>query len=79
MVLFVFAGDDNVIHVREYVSADLAHEHCLGEAREGGPSVLQSLRHSDEAIRAEGCDEAGTGLVFLLHIYLVIAREAVNE
>jgi hypothetical protein len=40
MVLFVFAGDDDVIHIREYVPADLALEHCLGEAREGGPSVL---------------------------------------
>jgi hypothetical protein len=40
MVLFVFGGDDDVVHIREYVPADLALEHCLGEAREGGPNIL---------------------------------------
>jgi hypothetical protein len=40
MILFVFAGDDDVVHIHEYVPADLALEHCLGEARESGPIVL---------------------------------------
>jgi hypothetical protein len=79
MVFFAFAGNDYVVHIRKYVSADLALEHRFGEARECGPSVLKSLRHSDEAIRAEGCYETGAGLVFLLHIYLVVAREAIKE
>ena len=39
MILFVFAGDDDVVHIRENVLAYLALEHRLGEAREGGPSV----------------------------------------
>jgi hypothetical protein len=79
MVFFAFAGDDDVVHVRKYVSADLALEHHFGEARECGPGVLKSLRHSDEAIRAKGCYETGAGLVFLLHIYLVAAGEAIKE
>jgi hypothetical protein len=79
MVFFAFAGYDDVVHIRKYVSADLALEHCFGEARECGPNVLESLWHSDEAVRAEGCYEAGAGLVFLLHINLVVAGEAVEE
>ena len=55
MVLFAFAGDDDVVHIRKYVSADLALEHRFNEPRESGPGVLKSLRHSDEAISAEGC------------------------
>jgi hypothetical protein len=41
--------------------------------------TLKSLRHSDEAIRVKGCYETGAGLVFLLHIYLVVAGEAIKE
>jgi hypothetical protein len=40
MVLFAFAGDDDVVHIRKYVPADLALEHCLGEAGECGPNVF---------------------------------------
>jgi hypothetical protein len=36
-------------------------------------------RHPDEAVCAEGCDETGADLVFLLHIYLVIAGETVKK
>jgi hypothetical protein len=79
MAFFAFAGDDDVIHIRKYVSVDLALEHRFGEARECGPNVLKSLRHSDEAICAKGCYETGAGLVFLLHIYLVVAGEAIKE
>jgi hypothetical protein len=79
MVFFAFAGDDDVVHIREYISADLALEHRFGEARECRPDVLKSLWHSDEAIRAEGCYETGAGLVILLHIYLVVAGEAIEE
>jgi hypothetical protein len=57
----------------------LALEHRLGEAREGRPIVLESFRHLDEAVCAEGCNETGAGLVLLLHIYLEIAREEVEE
>jgi hypothetical protein len=35
VVFFIFACDDNVVHVRENVAAHLALEHRLGEAREG--------------------------------------------
>jgi hypothetical protein len=79
MVFLASAGDDDVVHIRKYVSADLALEHRFGEVRECGPSVLKSLRHSDEAIRAEGSYEIGAGLVFLLHIYLVVAGKAIKE
>jgi hypothetical protein len=79
MVLLAPAGDDDVVHICEYISADLPLEHCFGKPREGGPGVLESLRHPDEAICAEGCYEAGAGLVFLLHIYLMVTGEAVEE
>jgi hypothetical protein len=57
----------------------LPFEHCFGKPGEGGPGVLESLRHSDEAICAKGCYKAGASLVFFLHIYLVVTREAVEE
>jgi hypothetical protein len=79
MVLLAPAGDDDVVHICEYISADLPLEHCFGKPREGGPGVLESLRHPDEAICAEGCYKAGAGLVFLLHIYLMVTGEAVKE
>jgi hypothetical protein len=60
-------------------SADLSLEHCFGKPGEGGPDVLEPLRHSDEAICAEGCYEAGAGLVFLLHVYLMVTGETVEE
>ena len=41
--------------------------------------VLESLRHPDKAVHAEGCDEAGAGLIFLFHVYLVVAGEAVKK
>jgi hypothetical protein len=79
MILLASAGDDNVVHIREYISADLPFEHCFGKPRESGPGVLESLRRSDEAICAEGCYEAGASLVLLLHVYLVVTGEAVEE
>jgi hypothetical protein len=79
MVFFAFAGNDDVVHIRKYVSADLALEHRSGETRECGPNVLETLRHSNEAVRVEWCYEAGAGLVFLLHINLVVTGEAVEE
>ena len=79
MIFLASAGDDDVVHIREYISVDFPLEHYFGKPGEGGPGVLESLRHSDEAICVEGCYEAGAGLVFLLHIYLVIARKAVKE
>jgi hypothetical protein len=79
MVRLALAGDDDVVHICEYISANLPVEHCLGKPGEGGPGVLESLRHSDEAICAEGCYKAGASLVFLLHVYLVVTGEAVEE
>ena len=79
MVLLVLAGDDDVVHICKYISANLPFEYCFGESGEGGPGILESLRHSDEAICAEGCYEAGAGLVHLLHIYLMVTGEAVEE
>ena len=79
MVLLVLAGDDDVVHICKYISANLPFEYCFGESGEGGPGILETLRHSDEAISAEGCYKAGASLVFLLHVYLVIAGEAVEE
>jgi hypothetical protein len=79
VVFLASAGNDDVVHICEYISADLALEHRFGESRESGPDILKSLRHSDETIRAEGCYEAGACLVLLLHIYLVVAGEAVKE
>jgi hypothetical protein len=55
MVLLTSAGDDDIVHIREYISADLPLQHRFGKPRESGPGVLESLRHSDEAIRVEGC------------------------
>ena len=63
MVLLALAGDDDVVHICEYISANLPFEHCFGKPGEGGPGVLESLRHSDEAISAEGCYKAGASLV----------------
>ena len=54
-------------------------EHCFGKPGEGGPGVLESLRHSDEAICVEGYYKAGASLVFLLPVYLVVTGEAVEE
>ena len=79
MVLLALAGDDDVVHICEYISANLPLEHCFGKPGEGGPGVLESLRHSDEAVCAEGCYKAGASLVFLLHVYLVVTGEAVEE
>ena len=79
MILLGTAGDDDVVHIREYIFADLSLEHRFGEPRESGPGVLESLRHSDEAIRVEGCYEAGAGLILLLHVYLMVTGEAVEE
>jgi hypothetical protein len=47
MVFLASGGDDDVVHICKYVSVDLALEHCFGEPRECGPSVLKSLRHSE--------------------------------
>jgi hypothetical protein len=79
MILLASASDDDVVHLREYISADLPFEHRFGKPGESGLGVLESLRHSDEAIRAEGCYEAGAGLVLLLHVYLMVTGEAVEE
>ena len=79
MVLLILAGDDDVVHICKYISADLALEYCFGESGEGGPGILETLRHSDEAISAEGCYKAGASLVFLFHVYLVVTGEAVEE
>ena len=79
MVLLAPAGDDDVVHICEYISADLPLEHCFGKPGEGGLDVLESLRHSNEAICAEGCYKVGASLVFLLHIYLMVTGEAVEE
>ena len=57
----------------------LPFEHRFGESGEGGPGILETLRHSDKAISAEGCYKAGASLVFLLHIYLMVTGEAVEE
>jgi hypothetical protein len=35
VIFFIFACDDDVVHVRENVAAHLALEHRLGEVREG--------------------------------------------
>jgi hypothetical protein len=35
LILLIFAGNDDVVHIRENVLAYLALEHRLGEAREG--------------------------------------------
>jgi hypothetical protein len=35
VILFIFASDDDVVHIRENDLAYLALEHRLGEAREG--------------------------------------------
>jgi hypothetical protein len=35
VILLIFAGDDDVVHIRENVPTYLALEHRLGEAREG--------------------------------------------
>jgi hypothetical protein len=43
VILFVFAGNDDVVHVGVNVAADLAFEDPLGEAREGGSDILESL------------------------------------
>jgi hypothetical protein len=79
MVLLAPAGDDDVVHICEYIYADLPLEHRFGEPGESGPGVLESLRHSDETICAKGCYEDGAGLVLLLHIYLMVTGEAVEE
>jgi hypothetical protein len=49
MILLASAGDDDVVHILEYISADLPLEHRFGKPGESGPGVLESLRHSDEA------------------------------
>jgi hypothetical protein len=43
VILFVFAGNDNVIHVGENVVAYLAFEDPLGEVGKGGSGILESL------------------------------------
>jgi hypothetical protein len=35
-----YLGGSVTVHIRKYVSADLALKHCFGEARECGPNVL---------------------------------------
>jgi hypothetical protein len=79
VILFVFARDDDVVHVGENVAAYLAFEHHFGDARKGSPDVFESLWRPDEAVRAEGCDKACVGLVFLFHVYLVVTGEAIKE
>jgi hypothetical protein len=79
VVLFAFACNDNVVDVSENVAADLVFEDLLCEARKGGASVLESLGHSYEAVRTEGCNEACACLVLLFHVNLVVPREAIKE
>jgi hypothetical protein len=79
VILFVFAGHDNVVHIGENVAADLAFEDPFGEARKGGSGVLESLWHSYEAVCAEGCGEACACLVPLFHVNLVVPGEAIKE
>jgi hypothetical protein len=79
VVLFAFACDDNVVYVSENVAADLVFKDLLGEARKGRDGVLESLRHSYEIVRAEGCNEACACLVLLFHVNLVVPREAIKE
>jgi hypothetical protein len=49
----------------------------------GGPNNLggfvthESLGHLYERVHVEGCAEAGASLVFLFHMDLVVAREAI--
>jgi hypothetical protein len=42
MALLALAGDDDVVHICEYISANLPFEHYLGKLGEGGPGVLES-------------------------------------
>jgi hypothetical protein len=41
--------------------------------------VFESFWHPDKAVRAEGCDKACVGLVFLFHVNLVVTGEAIEE
>ena len=40
MVLLILAGDDDVVHICKYISANLPFEYCFGESGEGGPGIL---------------------------------------
>jgi hypothetical protein len=79
VILFVFAHDDDVVHVGENVAAYLTFEYPFCEAGKGCPDVFESFRHPDEAVCAEGCDKACAGLVFLFHVDLVVTGEAIEE
>jgi hypothetical protein len=40
MVLLAPAGDDDVVHICEYISADLPLEHCFGKPEKVDPAFL---------------------------------------
>jgi hypothetical protein len=40
MVLLAPAGDDDIVHIREYISADLPLQHRFGKPGESGPAFL---------------------------------------
>ena len=77
MIFLSFTRNDDVVHISEDIAAHLAFEDLLGEAGKCRASVLESLGHPYEAVRAKGGDEAGAGLVFLFHMDLVITQEVV--
>jgi hypothetical protein len=79
VVYIVFARDDDVVDVGEYILANLVFKYGLSEAGECGPNILVPFVHPHETIGAEGCDETGIHLVLFAEIYLVVARETIKQ
>ena len=77
MIFLAFTRNDDVVHISEGIVSHLVFKDLLGEAGKSRAGALESLGHLYEAVRVEGGDEAGTSLVFLFHMNLVVTREAV--
>ena len=77
MIFLAFARNDDIIDISGDIVAHLVFENLLGQVGECQAGIFESFEHPYEAVCAEGGDEAGTGLVFLFHMDLVVTREAV--
>jgi len=54
-------------------------EHFRCHSREGRAGVMQTLRHSSKIVSSEGCGETGFFFIVLVHPYLVVAGETIEQ
>lgn len=79
MVCLIFACDDDVVDVGEYILANLVCKYGLSEAGECGLNILEPFEHPHEIVGVEGCDKYDICFVLFAEIYLVVTRETIKQ